>query len=299
MSTPRQNKGRGSQGPRGRKTTGSSRRSGRSQYGERRDGGNKSYRPFQIKKKESKPPKYNDSGLIRLNKYISNAGVCSRREADTLIESGIIKVNGKVVTEVGTKVKLTDTVKYGDQTLRLEKMVYLLLNKPKDYITSTDQPKTRKTVMQLVSGATKEKIVPVGKLDGSTTGLLLLTNDADLSKILTHPSHKAKKIYHVFTDQNVTKPHLNKMMKGVEVDGKTVKVEVASFVKEDRKQVGIEITSSKHNTVQKMFESFGYKIKKIDRVFYAGLTKKDLPRGAWRILSDKEVVLLKRLVNQG
>ncbi len=267
----------------------------RSNSGTKPDGYKKNH---PIAGKKSTPPKYNDSDLIRLNKFISNAGICSRREADELIVSGIISVNGKVITEVGTKVKTTDRVKYGDQSIRLEKMVYLLLNKPKDFTTITDDPQNRKTAMALVSGACKEHIFPVGRLDKITTGLLLFTNDGDLAKILTHPNHKAKKIYHVFTDKNISADHLEQFKAGIQLDDGTIKAEEASFADTSHKQAGIEMHSGKHKVVRRMFEHFGYKVKKLDRVYYAGLTKKDLPRGKWRFLSDEEVLLLKRVANR-
>lgn len=233
--------------------------------------------------------------LVRLNRYIAHAGICSRREADDLIRAGVIYVNGNVVTEVGTKVSPDDIVHYEDQKIKMEKQVYLLLNKPKDYITTMDDPENRNTVMALIKGAVKERIYPVGRLDRATTGLLLFTNDGDLAKKLSHPKNEIKKIYHVFLDKTVKQENLDALLKGVELDDGYIKVDAAAFVGEgtDKKQVGVELHSGRNRIVRRMFEHFGYKVLKLDRVYYAGLTKKDLPRGRWRVLSPQEVAMLK------
>lgn len=232
---------------------------------------------------------------IRLNKYIAQSGVCSRREADTLIESGRIKVNNKVVTEMGFQVKPGDKVHYGKKLLSREKLVYLLLNKPKDFITTTDDPQERKTVMHLVSKACEERIYPVGRLDRNTTGVLLLTNDGELSKKLTHPSHEVSKVYQVELDKPLEEDHFEKIKAGVELEDGHVKVDDVAILDPEGYAMGVEIHSGKNRIVRRIFESFGYNVSKLDRVMFAGLTKKDLPRGKWRFLRDKEVVKLKYL----
>ncbi len=238
-----------------------------------------------------------DTGLIRLNKYIADAGICSRREADKLIESGAVSVNGKVVSQVGTKVEPTDKVQLGTQTLKREKLQYLLLNKPKDFITTSKDPQNRKTVMQLVEKACEERIYPVGRLDRNTTGLLLFTNDGDLAKKLMHPSSSVKKIYHVFLDKNFSKNDMLKVAQGITLEDGIILPDKIAYVDgvEDKKQVGIELHSGKNRIVRRIFEHLGYKVNKLDRVLFAGLTKKDLPRGKWRFLTKKEIDLLKRL----
>ncbi len=249
-------------------------------------------RPKRGKKREQ-----NSSGLIRLNKYLADAGICSRREADVLIASGAVKVNGEVVTQMGIKVSPTDKVQYGGQTLKREKLRYLLLNKPKGYITTSDDPQHRKTVMNIVERACEERIYPVGRLDRNTTGLLLFTNDGDLAKKLTHPSHKVKKIYHVVLDKNLTKRDMLKIGSGLELEDGFIQPDAIAYVADakDKKEVGIELHSGKNRIVRRIFEHLGYKVVKLDRVFFAGLTKKDLPRGKWRFLTQKEVGMLKRL----
>ena len=234
-------------------------------------------------------------GSIRLNKYIANAGICSRREADQLIQQGKIKVNGKIVTTLGYQVKSGDRVKYLNKVLSAEKLVYVLLNKPKDFITTTQDPQGRKTVMQLVSKACKERIVPVGRLDRNTTGLLLFTNDGDLTKKLSHPSHEVKKIYHVQLDTPVQNAHLDGLQQGVELDDGPVMVDAVEIVSADKKQLGIEIHSGRNRVIRRLFEQLGYDVVKLDRVMFAGLTKKDLPRGKWRHLNKQEVIRLKHL----
>ncbi|MCF8366338.1 MAG: rRNA pseudouridine synthase [Bacteroidales bacterium] len=232
-----------------------------------------------------------DGGLIRLNKYISHSGICSRREADNLIETGAVKVNGVVITELGTKVKPTDKVQIGSETLASETHRYVLLNKPKGYITTTDDPEKRNTVMMLVEKACKERIYPVGRLDRNTTGLLLFTNDGELAKKLTHPSNNIKKIYHVQLDQPVNSKHLEDITRGINLDDGIIKPDAIEYVGDgkDRTQIGIELHSGKNRIVRRIFESLGYKVIKLDRVFFAGLTKKDLPRGRYRSLTTEEL----------
>ena len=236
-------------------------------------------------------------GLIRLNKYLADAGICSRREADRLIESGVVQINGKIVTQLGTKVAPTDKVQYGGETLRKEKLQYILLNKPKGFITTSDDPQNRRTVMVLVEKACKERIYPVGRLDRNTIGLLLFTNDGDLARKLTHPRHGVKKIYHVFLDKVLTKNDMLKLAAGVQLeDGLAQPDKIAYVVNEnDKKQIGLELHSGKNRIVRRMFDHLGYNVIKLDRVFFAGLTKKNLPRGKWRHLAEKELNLLKRI----
>lgn len=239
-------------------------------------------------------PSFNEDE-IRLNKYLSNAGVCSRREADVLIQSGVVSINGKVVTEMGYKVKKGDAVQYDGESINAETKRYVLLNKPKDFITTMDDPWGRKTVMGLVMKACKERIYPVGRLDRDTTGLLLFTNDGDMAKKLTHPRYEAKKIYQVETNRPVSKEHLEELMKGIELDDGLIKCDQAEYVKDgaSAREVGIEIHSGKNRIVRRMFEKLGYEVVKLDRVQFASLTKKDLPRGFYRHLTEKEVAFLK------
>ena len=246
-------------------------------------------------KKTGTEKKFSSDGMIRLNKFIANAGICSRRDADRLIESGVIRINGKTVTELGTKVAPGDKVQYGNQTLRREKLYYVLLNKPKGFITTTDDPGNRKTVMELVKNACKERIYPVGRLDKNTTGLLLFTNDGDVAKRLTHPKHKIKKVYHVVLDKRITKNDMIKITEGFVLDDGFIKADAVAFVRDSdsKKEVGIELHSGRNRIVRRIFESLGYRVEKLDRVFFAGLTKKDIPRGKWRYLTDKEVSFLK------
>lgn len=234
-------------------------------------------------------------GPVRLNKYIANAGICSRREADVLISTGAITVNGEVVTEMGHKVMPTDEVRYGDKVLQREKPVYVLLNKPKDYITTTDDERGRANVMELVSDACEERIYPVGRLDRDTTGLLLFTNDGDLTKKLTHPSSQIEKTYAVELDKPFASVDMDMLRNGVELhDGKITPDDV-EYVGEGKREVGVTIHSGKNRIVRRMFESLGYEVVKLDRVVFAGLTKKDLPRGRWRFLTKNEVSFLKML----
>ncbi len=231
---------------------------------------------------------------IRLNKFLANAGVCSRREADEFITAGVVTVNGEVATELGTKIKRSDEVKFHDQLVSIEKKVYVLLNKPKDYVTTSEDPQNRKTVMDLVRNACRERIYPVGRLDRNTTGVLLLTNDGELASKLTHPKFLKKKIYHVYTDKNVTAADLRQMAEGVKLEDGEIKADAVEYASEtDRKQVGIEIHSGKNRIVRRIFEALGYRVIKLDRVFFAGLTKKNLRRGDWRFLTEKEVNMLR------
>ena len=231
---------------------------------------------------------------IRLNKYLANAGVCSRREADEFITAGVVSVNGEVVTELGTKIKRTDEVKFHDEPITVERKVYVLLNKPKDCVTTSDDPQERKTVMHCVKDACKERIYPVGRLDRNTTGVLLLTNDGDMASKLTHPKYLKKKIYHVYCDKNVTKADLDQIAAGITLEDGEIRADAVSYASEtDKKQVGIEIHSGKNRIVRRIFESLGYKVTKLDRVYFVGLTKKGLKRGDWRFLTEMEVNMLR------
>lgn len=236
-----------------------------------------------------------DDGLIRLNKYLANAGVASRRDADTLILGGTVKVNGVVVDQMGYKVKPGDVVTFGDAAVKNERKVYLLLNKPKDFITTTDDPQERKTVMELVRPACKERIYPVGRLDRNTTGLLLFTNDGDIATKLMHPKHQIRKVYHVTINKPLRGEDYKAIADGLELEDGPVKVDDIAFVGEGKKEVGLEIHSGRNRIVRRIFEHLGYDVVKLDRVAYAGLTKKDLPRGKYRFLSDKEIAFLKML----
>jgi len=253
-------------------------------------------RNFNHKKKKCKSDKkdFPDKNLIRLNKYIANTGLCSRREADEYISSGLIAVNGKIVTELGTKISLKNEVKYNGQTLKQERKVYILLNKPKDYVTTMNDPFAKKKVINLVKNACKERIYPVGRLDRMTTGVLLFTNDGELTKNLTHPKFNKKKIYHVFLNKNVKKADLIKIAEGITLKDGFVKADSISFVDEkDKKQIGIEIHSGKNRVVRRIFEYLDCKVVKLDRVYFAGLTKKGLSRGKWRFLTEREITMLK------
>lgn len=231
---------------------------------------------------------------IRLNKFLANAGVCSRREADEFITAGVVSVNGEVVTELGTKIKRSDVVKFHDEPVSIERKVYVLLNKPKDTVTTSDDPQERRTVMDLVKGACNERIYPVGRLDRNTTGVLLLTNDGDLASKLTHPKFLKKKIYHVHLDKNLTKADMEQIAAGIQLEDGEIHADAISYTDDFKKdQVGIEIHSGKNRIVRRIFESLGYKVVKLDRVFFAGLTKKGLRRGDWRYLSEAEVNYLR------
>ena len=246
---------------------------------------------YSLKKRiEYKEENYDPNEPVRLNKFLANAGVCSRREADEFIQAGVVTVNGEIVTELGTKVLRTDDVKFHEQPVTIAKKVYVLLNKPKDYVTTSDDPQQRKTVMDLVKGACPERIYPVGRLDRNTTGVLLLTNDGDMASKLTHPKFLKKKIYHVYLDKNVTARDLQQIAEGIVLEDGEIKADAVEYADPvDKKQVGIEIHSGKNRIVRRIFESLGYKVTKLDRVQFAGLTKKNLRRGDWRYLTEDEV----------
>jgi 23S rRNA pseudouridine2605 synthase len=244
-----------------------------------------------LKKKE--PDELND-GSIRLNRYIANSGVCSRREADELISQGLVEVNGKVITEMGYKVAIGDVVKYDGGLLKREQFVYILLNKPKDFITTMDDPQERKTVMQLIAGACTERVYPVGRLDRNTTGLLILTNDGELTEKLTHPSNKISKVYQVELNRPLEREDLNTIADGgIMLEDGPVKVDDIAYAEGSKKILGIEIHEGRNRIVRRIFEHLGYSVEKLDRTMYAGLTKKDLPRGNWRMLTEKEIIRLK------
>lgn len=231
---------------------------------------------------------------VRLNKFLANAGICSRREADEFIQAGVITVNGEIVTEMGVKVMHSDKIMFHNQLVRSERKVYILLNKPKDTVTTAEDTHERRTVLDLVRNACSERIYPVGRLDRNTTGVLLLTNDGDLASRLTHPKYDKKKIYHVTLDKPLEIPDFESIMAGVELDGEKIAADALNFVKDDDfKQVGIEIHSGQNRVVRRIFEKLGYKVVRLDRVFFAGLTKKNLPRGKYRFLNEKEVNMLK------
>lgn len=244
--------------------------------------------------KKQQAAKRADDGSIRLNRFIANAGICSRREADTYIETGCVTVNGKVVNELGIRVMPGDEVSFNGQRLTAENKRYVLLNKPKGFVTTLEDPHADRTVMDIVGNACTERIYPVGRLDKATTGLLLLTNDGDLTKRLTHPKYNRKKIYHVFCDKRVSKAHLEQIIDGVTLEDGFVAADSVSYVDEaDKKQVGIEIHSGKNRIVRRIFAHFGYKVEKLDRVYFCGLTKKNLARGQWRFLTEQEINILK------
>lgn len=250
-------------------------------------------------------PSYNKTQFVdyskpmRLNRFLANAGVCSRREADDFIRAGVVTVNGQTITELGTRVvPAEDKVMFHDQLVKIERRVYILLNKPKDYVTTADDPHAKQTVMDLVKGACSERLYPVGRLDRNTTGVLLLTNDGELTAKLTHPSFNKKKVYQVTLDKDVSDDDVQKITTGITLEDGDIKVDEFGFVKEgDRKTVGVEIHSGRNRIVRRIFESLGYRVVRLDRVFFAGLTKKNLPRGKWRFLSEKEVVFLKMNAN--
>lgn len=243
-----------------------------------------------------KKPLLKNPEEIRLNKYIANSGVCSRRDADIYIVAGNVSVNGEPVTELGYKVKLTDEVRFDGKVIKPEKKEYILLNKPKGFITTTKDERGRKTVMELVSNASRNKLLPVGRLDRNTTGLLLFTNDGDLAKKLTHPKHGVRKIYHVELDKNLKQSDLVQIQKGLTLDDGPVEVDEVSYIENaPKREVGVKIHSGRNRIVRRIFEHLGYKVIKLDRVIFAGLTKKDLPRGHWRVLKQQEVVNLKML----
>ena len=271
-------------------------------YGNKRGGGFRQHTPgydpnakYSMKKRiEFKEENIDPTEPLRLNKFLANAGVCSRREADEFIQAGLVTVNGQVVTELGTKILRTDEVKFHDAVVSLEKKVYVLLNKPKDYVTTSDDPQQRKTVMDLVKDVCPERIYPVGRLDRNTTGVLLLTNDGDLASKLTHPKFLKKKVYHVHLDKNLTAHDMQQISEGITLEDGEIKADAVAYADErDKSQVGIEIHSGKNRIVRRIFESLGYRVTKLDRVQFAGLTKKNLRRGDWRFLTEKEVDMLR------
>ena len=264
---------------------------------ERRDS-----KPFNKEERDSKPfirsrkPKVlsiGNDGLVRLNKFIANSGICSRREADEYIQAGLVTVNGEVITQMGTKVSYNDDIRFNGERLKGEEKVYIVLNKPKDFVTTMSDPHAEKTVMDLIEGKCNQRVFPVGRLDKMTTGVLLLTNDGELAEKLTHPSYNQKKIYHVFLDKNLSAPDFETILKGIDLEDGTIFADTLSYVDNDNSQVGIEIHSGKNRIVRRIFEHLGYKIKKLDRVLFAGLTKKNLKRGQWRFLTEQEVAMLK------
>ncbi len=232
---------------------------------------------------------------MRLNRFIAASGLCSRREADEYISRGFITVNGKQVTDFGTKVSVKDDVRYKGKKLFSEKKVYILMNKPAGYVTTVEDPHAEHTVIDLVKNTCHERVYPVGRLDKDTTGILLLTNDGDLTKKLTHPKYERRKIYHVFLDKAVTRSDLLRIAEGITIEDEIVTIDSVAYADpEDKKQIGIELHSGQNRIIKRIFESLGYKVKKLDRVYFAGLTKKNLPRGKWRFLTQKEIVMLKR-----
>lgn len=248
-----------------------------------------------FERKNQPKDSYNEDSGVRLNKYIANAGVCSRRDAEQYITAGVISINGKIVTELATKVYYGDVVKFNNAPLMPEKKTYILLNKPKDYVTTTDDPHAEKTVMDLISDASKNRVYPVGRLDRATTGLLLLTNDGDLAEHLCHPRYNKQKIYQVTLDRKVDPADIEKLLMGVELEDGVAKADDIEYCNpDDPCEVGVVIHSGRNRIVRRMFEHLKYKVKKLDRVYYAGLTKKNLPRGKWRFLTDQEVSMLKR-----
>ena len=263
-------------------------------YGMRTSGYDPNAKYSMKKRIEYKETHVDPNEPIRLNKYLANAGVCSRREADDFIQAGVVTVNGQVVTELGTKVLRGDEVKFHDQPVTLEKKVYVLLNKPKDYVTTSDDPQQRKTVMDLVKDACPERIYPVGRLDRNTTGVLLLTNDGEIASKLTHPKFLKKKVYHVYLDKNVTMHDMQQIASGIELEDGEIHADAIEYADDhDKSQVGIEIHSGKNRIVRRIFESLGYRVTKLDRVQFAGLTKKNLRRGDWRFLTEQEVDMLR------
>ena len=271
-------------------------------YGQQRQGGygNKQWNNNQGMKFTPRPKQIDyvledidPNAEIRLNKFMANAGICSRREADEFIQAGKVKVNGNVVTELGTKITRNDVVEYDDKVVTPERKCYVLLNKPKDCVTTSDDPNGRTTVLDIVKNACQERIYPVGRLDRNTTGVLLLTNDGDLASKLTHPKYVKKKIYHVWTDKDITEEDMQRIADGIELDDGEIHADAISYVSDDRNQAGIEIHSGRNRIVRRIFEHLGYRVTKLDRVYFAGLTKKNLPRGRWRYLTQEEVNYLR------
>ena len=282
-----------------RRTGGDPARAGKP-YGDRKKSGEWKKRSgdkrFDKTKKEREYPKFAapvQDKPIRLNRFIAMSGLCSRREADNYITAGVVTVNGVVVTELGSKVSPGDEVRFNDTIVRGEKKVYILMNKPKGFVTTLDDPHADKTVMDLIKGACTERVYPVGRLDKNSVGVLLITNDGDLTKRLTHPSYSKKKIYQVSIDKPLTKADMEQIAEGIELEDGLIYADEISYVKENHKEIGIEIHSGRNRIVRRIFEHFGYKVQKLDRVYFAGLTKKSLKRGAWRFLTPREVAMLK------
>ena len=242
--------------------------------------------------KPRKPIAEGEKG-VRLNKYIANSGICSRREADEFIQAGLVKVNDIIITELGTRVFQNDVVKFNDETIKGEEKVYIVMNKPKDFVTTTSDAHAEKTVMDLIAGKCRERVYPVGRLDKATTGVLLITNDGDLTERLTHPSFEKKKIYQVTLDKNLGAGDFEKILKGIVLEDGPIAADALSYLDGDNSMLGIEIHSGRNRIVRRIFESLGYKVKKLDRVYFAGLTKKNLRRGQWRFLTEQEVAMLK------
>lgn len=254
----------------------------------------KSTRGSNTRKYSKQPRKSTNDNLVRLNKYIAGTGLCSRREADEYIANGLISVNGKIITELGVKITPGDDIRFNGRRLKQEKFVYILMNKPKDIVTSVKDQHAKKTVVELIGNACKERIYPVGRLDKNTTGVLLLTNDGELTRKLTHPSSNKKKIYHVHLHKSLSRSDMFKIAEGITLDDGFISADKINYVNDlDKSQIGIELHSGRNRIVRRIFEHLGYKIKKLDRVYFAGLTKKGLKRGTWRFLTDKEISLLK------
>ena len=253
----------------------------------------KNYRGVQNYTPAQRAPKTKVDEGVRLNKYIANSGICSRREADDYITAGLVSVNGVTITELGTRVYPKDIVKFNDERIKGEAKVYIVMNKPKDFVTTMSDPHAERTVMQLVEGKCAERVYPVGRLDKATTGVLLLTNDGELADKLTHPSFEKKKIYHVFLDKNFKRTDMDSLLEGIKLEDGFIQADALSYIDEDKTQVGVEIHSGRNRIVRRMFEHFGYKVKKLDRVYFAGLTKKNLRRGQWRFLTEQEIAMLK------
>jgi len=263
-------------------------------FGERKPFG--AYKDNKSSRNKKQATAREDDGLVRLNKYIANSGICSRREADEFIKAGLVSVNGVIITELGVKVSLTDAIKFNNENIKPEHKVYLLLNKPKDYITTVKDSYAEHTVMELIEGACKERVYPVGRLDRQTTGVLLFTNDGDMAKKLTHPKNNIEKIYHVYLDKPVTKAHMIAIAEGVELEDGYIKADSINYTStDDKTMVGIEIHSGRNRIVRRIFEHFDYKVKKLDRVIFAGLSKKGLQRGHHRMLTEKEISFLKMI----
>ena len=272
---------------------------GKKSFGDKPERGEKDFKGGKFQKRNDKPrtyPKYNPDkqiGEMRLNRYLAQSGLCSRREADDYITAGLVTVNGEIVTELGTKVMPTDEVKFSDSVVKGEKKVYLVLNKPKGYVTTLDDPHATKTVMELVKDACSERVYPVGRLDKNSLGLLLFTNDGDMTRQLTHPTYQKKKIYQVSLDKPLTRADMDKISEGITLEDGDIYADEISYVKDNKKEIGIEIHSGRNRIVRRIFEHLGYTVQKLDRVYYAGLTKKNLKRGAWRFLTKDEVTRLK------